>query len=57
MTALAFLAAAAQTAPAVEAAQEGYAASPFDIAALLVVASAVFGTLNHHLSGCRMSSG
>lgn len=50
MTALAMLAAAAaQTAPAVEAAQEGYAASPFDIAALLVVASAVFGTLNHHL--------
>ena len=49
MTALTLLAAAAQTAPAVEAAQEGYAASPFDIAALLVVASAVFGTLNHHL--------
>lgn len=49
MTAPTLLAAAAQAAPAMEAAQEGYAASPFDIAALLVVASAVFGTLNHHL--------
>ena len=43
---------AAATGAAVEVAQAGaagFAASPFDIAALLVVASAVFGTLNHHI--------
>ena len=49
MTVLAILAVAAETAPAVEAAHDGYTASPFDIAAILVVASAVFGTMNHHL--------
>ena len=40
--------AAADSAQAVQAAVQGYSASPFDIAALLVVASALFGTLNHH---------
>jgi CPA1 family monovalent cation:H+ antiporter len=49
MSAFDLLAVAAETASAVEAAREGYTASPFDIAAILVVASAVFGTMNHHL--------
>lgn len=53
MTALDLLAAAATAQPetlrAAAAENRAYAASPFDIAALLVVASAVFGTINHHL--------